>query len=198
MAGIFQPDDVLAGIASSGEKPRLLLHCCCAPCSSYVLEYLLPYFRITALFFNPNIKPREEYDKRAAEMERLLSLEGYRDVAGLLVAGYDVSCFDSAAAPFLEEPEGGERCRVCFELRLGETARHAGLEGFDYFSTTLSVSPHKDAAALNEIGARLAGECGVMYLHSDYKKRGGFARSVELSKEFGLYRQGYCGCVVEF
>lgn len=186
-----------AEITSSGETPRLLLHCCCAPCSSHVLEVLSPLFRITALFFNPNIRPREEYYRRAAEMEKLLSSAGFSNDVSLLIAGYEPSFFDAVAAPFPDEPEGGRRCRACFELRLGEAARLAGAGGYDYFATTLSVSPHKDAAVLNEIGCGLAEESGAAFLASDFKKRGGFQRSVDLSKQYGLYRQGYCGCSPE-
>ena len=178
----------------AGELPRLLLHCCCAPCSSYVLEYLSPSYNITALFFNPNIRPAGEHDKRAGEMEKLLSLARYPNNVDLLVTDYDGSAFDNAARLYPDEPEGGRRCRVCFELRLDEAARLAGLGGYDFFTTTLSVSPYKDAALLNDIGGRLSGVYGVGYLQADFKKRGGFARSVELSKSYGLYRQSYCGC----
>ena len=187
---------MMTEIPSSGEMTRLLLHCCCAPCASYVLEYLSPFYKITALFYNPNIQPREEYFKRAAELEKLIAIAGYAKSVDLIVAGYETGEYEAVASPYWEEPEGGRRCRACFELRLGEAARRAREGGYSYFTTTLSVSPHKDAALLNEIGAGLAGETGVKYLHSDFKKRDGYKRSVELSKKYGLYRQRYCGCIV--
>ena len=173
---------------------RLLLHCCCAPCASYVLECLSADYRVTLLFYNPNIKPQEEYEKRAAELQKLLSLAEYRSEVDLIVCEYDASVFDAAASPYMDEPEGGQRCKVCFELRLAKTAMTAKDRGYDCFTTTLSVSPHKDAMLLNEIGERLAGKYGVRYLPSDFKKNNGFKRSVELSKRYGLYRQNYCGC----
>jgi len=181
-------------IVLSGAAPRLLLHCCCAPCASYVLEYLSPFFAITALFYNPNIMPREEHDKRAGELGKLLSRTEYPNRVGLVSAQHDPSGFLQAAMPLRDEPEGGLRCRACYEIRLEETARRAAASGFDCFATTLSVSPHKDAQLLNEIGERLAGLYGCEYLVSDFKKRDGFRRSVELSKRYGLYRQSYCGC----
>ena len=176
------------------DKPRLLLHCCCAPCASYVLEYLAPSYNITALFYNPNIFPQDEYDKRAAELRKLAALAAYSDGVDVSIVDYDAAIFDDAASPFLHEPEGGRRCRICFEIRLAETLRLAIEGGFDVFATTLSVSPHKDAEMLNEIGDALAAESGVSYLRSDFKKRDGYKRSVELSKQYGLYRQAYCGC----
>ena len=180
---------------STGKIPRLLLHCCCAPCASYVLEYLSPSFDITILFFNPNIRPAEEYLKRKMELQRLLLLAVYPNCVDMLSCDYDTGTFEAAAEPFWEEPEGGSRCRMCFELRLGETAKRAKNGGYDCFTTTLSVSPHKNAALLNEIGDRLAGEYGVEYVYSNFKKRDGYKRSVELSKQYGLYRQSYCGCL---
>ena len=184
----------LDGIAASGEMPRLLLHSCCAPCACYVLEYLSRFFEITALYYNPNIFPSEEYDKRALELERLLTCVDYPNRVGLIVTDHDASVFDSAAAYLWDEPEGGRRCGLCFELRLEQTAARAKSGGYDYFSTTLSVSPHKNAALLNEIGGVLSEKYGVNYLHSDFKKRDGYKRSTELSKQLGLYRQTYCGC----
>ena len=193
--GIAQPpDDVLAKILSSGETPRLMLHCCCAPCASYVLEYLSPVFDITLLYFNPNIKPREEYDKRAGECVKLLELTEYPNCIETIACDYEPSVFDAAATGLWDEPEGGLRCRVCFEIRLRETAQRAHKGGFEYFATTLTVSPHKNADLINEIGAGLAGEYGSIYLPSDFKKRDGYKRSIELSKRYGLYRQQYCGC----
>ena len=194
MAALTALDERLADIARSGEAPRLLLHCCCAPCASYVLEYLSPYFLITAYYYNPNIMPIGEHDRRAGEFQKLLSRADYPNRVDMVAAGHDPGGFEQAAARFRDEPEGGLRCRACFGLRLGGTAARAASQGFDYFATTLSVSPHKDAALLNGIGDRLADTHGVKYLRSDFKKRGGFLRSVELSKKYGLYRQSYCGC----
>ena len=188
-------DDELAAISSSGKTPRLLLHCCCAPCASYALEYLSPYFSITVLYYNPNIQPREEYYKRADEFPGLLARAAYPNSVDLSVSDHDPAAFDAATLLLRDEPEGGRRCAVCFELRLRQAAEHAKQGGYDYFATTLSVSPHKNAALLNEIGARLADELGVRYLESDFKKRDGYKRSVELSKLYGLYRQTYCGCL---
>jgi len=187
-------EDAIAELEVSAKTPKLLLHCCCAPCASHVLERLSPFFRITALFFNPNIKPREEYDKRAAELLKLLSLAGYVNTVDAIVCEYDPASYDAVAAPFWDEPEGGRRCMKCFELRLGETAMRAASLGYDYFTTTLSVSPHKDAELLNKTGADMAERFGGVYLVSDFKKRDGYKRSVELSKQYGLYRQNYCGC----
>ena len=185
-------------------RSKLLLHTCCAPCASYALEYLSPSYEITTFFYNPNILPGEEHGRRAAELGRLLALARYPNPVGSLGCRYDPEAFGVAAGPYEDEPEGGERCRICFELRLGETARRAEEGGYGYFATTLSVSPHKDAGQINEIGGRLerkyvAGGPGYLrqaprYLPLDLKKGGGFKRSVELSKLHGLYRQGYCGC----
>ena len=187
-------DEQLAGIRLSGTLPRLLLHCCCAPCASYVLEYLSPFFVITARYFNPNIQPQGEYDKRASELQRLLELSRYPNKVDMIVGEYDTERFDTLTAPFWDEPEGGGRCAVCYDYRLEETAKYAKANDFDYFTTTLSVSPHKNAQLLNEIGNRLAGEYGVKFLSSDFKKHDGYKRSIELSKQYGLYRQSYCGC----
>ena len=187
-------DIELNEIAASGSVPRLLLHCCCAPCASYALEYLSGFFRIGVLFYNPNIRPREEFDKRAMQFDKLLSMAPLHGRAELIAAPYDDAEFDSVAANYPDEPEGGRRCRECFELRLGKTAALAEAGGYDYFTTTLTVSPHKDAAVINGIGGALAERRGVRFLHADFKKRDGFKQSIELSKRYGLYRQTYCGC----
>lgn len=194
MAVATRLDEITAEIAASGMYPRLLLHSCCAPCASYVLEYLSQFFLITAFFYNPNITPREEYDKRAAEFYKLTSQGGYDNHVDIIICEYDATVFTAVAELFPNEPEGGRRCRACFRLRLEETARVAKEGGYDYFTTTLSVSPHKNAVMLNEAGAESAGKFGVGYIHSDFKKRDGYKRSVELSKKYGLYRQEYCGC----
>ena len=193
----FTFEGKIAEIKSSGKTPRLLLHCCCAPCASYVLEYLSPLFKISILFYNPNIRPGNEFIKREAEIHRLLSQAVYPNSIDVLNCTYDAEVFESAAALLWEEPEGGQRCWTCFELRLREAAKRARDGGYDYFASTLSVSPHKNAAVLNEIGDRLAGEFGVEYLPSDFKKRNGYKRSIELSKQYDLYRQIYCGCKFE-
>lgn len=180
---------------SGGEAPTLLLHSCCAPCSSYVLEYLSEYFRITVFYYNPNIYPEEEYYKRVEEqkhlIERLLARHPIRFVEG----AYDKERFYDMAKGLEQVKEGGERCFKCYELRLREAAKLAKEKGFDYFTTTLTISPLKNAAKLNEIGELLGEEYETVWLPSDFKKKNGYKRSTELSKEYGLYRQDYCGCV---
>ncbi len=185
----------LAKIEASNIRPRLLLHACCAPCSSYTLEYLTKYFDITLFFYNPNIAPKEEYDFRATELKRFIGVHPACGSVKLSVAEYDPSPFFAIAKGLEEAAEGGERCMRCYRLRLAETAKTAKAGGFDYFCTTLSISPYKNAAALNTIGGELAADVGVAYLYSDFKKKGGYARSIELSKEYALYRQDYCGCI---
>ncbi|MBQ4598922.1 MAG: epoxyqueuosine reductase QueH [Clostridia bacterium] len=188
-------DAELAAIAAAGNRPRLLLHACCAPCSSYTLEYLTKYFDITLFFYNPNIAPKEEYDFRAAELARFIGAHPACGGVKLSVPAYDSAPFFEIAKGLEDVPEGGERCMGCYRLRLAETAKAAKDGDFDYFCTTLSISPYKNAAALNEIGGELAEDCGVKYLYSDFKKKGGYARSIELSREYDLYRQDYCGCI---
>lgn len=185
----------LKRIAAQGRRPRLLLHSCCAPCSSYVLESLNQVFDITVFYYNPNIAPEEEFLRRAEEQRRLIADLPHQGVMEMLQGEYDARTFYELAKGLEEVPEGGERCTRCFELRLGRTARAAKEGGFDYFTTTLSISPLKDAQRLNAIGGRLAGEWGVPYLFSDFKKKNGYKRSCELSAEYGLYRQDYCGCI---
>ena len=188
-------DKTIARLQAENRIPTLLLHACCAPCSSYVLEYLSRYFQITVLYYNPNISPRAEYDTRAEELKRLIGEMEFIHPVKLLVGEYEPEKFYSMAKGMEELPEGGERCFRCYEQRLRYTAGLAKEQGFDYFTTTLSISPLKNAAKLNEIGAKLAVEFGVEYLLSDFKKKNGYKRSVELSGEHGLYRQDYCGCV---
>ncbi len=187
-------DSLLEALPSS-PLPRLLLHACCAPCSSYVLEYLSRYFDITLLFYNPNIFPSEEYEKRYAELERLVQELPHPNPISFAVCSYDPDAFFSAVRGMESFPEGGARCAVCYRLRLTEAAKAAKDGGFDYFTTTLSISPMKDAEKLNAIGAELAKQYGVAYLFSDFKKREGYKRSITLSQEYGLYRQNYCGCI---
>ncbi len=188
-------DKTLEGLMRDGKTPSLLLHACCAPCSSYVLEYLSQYFDITVFYYNPNIFPREEYERRTAEIERLIQqMPLARDVK-LLLGKYDPERFFAMAKGLEEVPEGGERCFACYRLRLLEAAVAAAEGGFDYFTTTLSISPLKNAEKLNAIGRELSDTCKVAYLYSDFKKKNGYKRSVELSQEYQLYRQDYCGCV---
>lgn len=188
-------DAIIEENSRDGVVPTLLLHSCCAPCSSYVLKYLSEYFKITLLYFNPNISPREEYIKRVREQERLISELPARNPVAFLEGRYEPSEFYEAVKGYENEPEGGERCFICYKLRLEETARYAAEGGFDYFTTTLSVSPLKNADKINEIGESVGARFGVRHLPSDFKKKEGYKQSVELSKEYGLYRQNFCGCV---
>lgn len=182
-------------LEQEGRVPRLLLHVCCAPCSSAVLEYLTQYFSITLLYYNPNIAPYEEYQKREAELRKLVSQMQMVHPVELLPCDYDGQAFVEAARGLEKEPEGGKRCEECFRLRLRYAAREAARLGFDYYTTTLSISPLKNAPLLNRLGEEIGAEFGVAHLPSDFKKKNGYKRSVELSKEYSLYRQDYCGCV---
>ena len=187
-------DKILKRLEEEGRVPTLLIHSCCAPCSSYVLEYLSRYFRITVLYYNPNIYPESEYTKRIIEQQKLIKDMRFQYPVSFLAGKYDKEKFYEMAKGLEGVKEGGVRCFGCYELRLRETARIAAQAGFDYFTTTLSISPLKNAEKLNEIGVKLAEEYGVSYLLSDFKKRNGYKRSIELSKQYGLYRQDYCGC----
>ncbi len=180
-------------IESTGKKPVLLLQCCCAPCSSSVLEILHKYFTVKIYYYNPNIYPEKEYEKRFQNMLTLVKRAGCSDIE-FITAPYIQQDFFDAVKGFENEKEGGKRCTECFKLRLGETARKAKEIGADYFTTTLSVSPHKNSQLLNEIGIELQEEYGVKFLQSDFKKKEGYKRSIELSKQYELYRQNYCGC----
>lgn len=216
-------------IAGKPQKPRLLLHACCAPCSSYTLEYLLKYFDITIFYYNPNIHPAQEYARRLQELKEFLprfladknALAGGTARADLQEAAYEPEEFFGAVQAerdnLQDEPERGERCRRCYQLRMEKAYDYAAKNGFDWFTTTLSISPHKDAVMINEIGRALAAngmqakDCGRQslsaadnrlqgqnapkFLFSDFKKKNGYKRSLELSKEYGLYRQDYCGCI---
>ena len=175
--------------------PRLLLHACCAPCSSYVLEYLTEYFDITVFFYNPNITEYDEYLKRKAELKRFISQKSFAHKVKQIDGDYEPDLFFEIAKGRENIPEGGARCFDCYKLRLQKTAELAKSGGYDYFCTTLSISPHKNAAKLNEIGGELSELYGVKYLYSDFKKRGGYKRSIELSAEYNLYRQSFCGCI---
>jgi predicted adenine nucleotide alpha hydrolase (AANH) superfamily ATPase len=181
---------------------RLLLHSCCAPCSSYVLVYLSRYFEITVFYYNPNITEHEEYQKRVAEQKRLIEELNKERAAGedrfpihVTEGDYEPELFCAMAKGREEDPEGGERCFACYALRLKKTAETAAEGAFDYFTTTLTISPLKNADKLNEIGQKLGESCGVPYLLSDFKKNNGYLTSIELSKKYHLYRQDYCGCV---
>ncbi len=187
-------ENKLKELEAKGEKPRLLLHACCAPCSSYVLEYIARRFDLTLYFYNPNIAPAEEYAFRFRELQRLLDEAGYTEVK-TICAEYRPEEFTAIANGLENEPEGGARCCKCYRLRLQKTAEEAKTGGFDYFTTTLSISPHKNADWLNRIGQELEREYGVPYLCSDFKKKGGYQRSIVLSREYNLYRQDYCGCI---
>jgi len=176
-------------------KPKLLLHACCAPCSSYVLEYISKHFDITMLYYNPNITPESEYTKRLDELKRLLKTASFCEGVRLMNCKYDPESFFEIAKGLEKLPEGNERCFKCYMLRLELTAQTAKENGFDYFTTTLSISPYKNSKKLAEISLVLEEKYGVKWLPSDFKKKGGYKRSIELSKEFDLYRQDYCGCV---
>ncbi|MBE6817407.1 MAG: epoxyqueuosine reductase QueH [Ruminococcaceae bacterium] len=190
-----ETDKIISKITEQGTLPRLLLHSCCAPCSSYTLEYLSDYFDITVLYFNPNISPEDEFEKRYAEQQRLIASLPVKNPVKLIKGDYDYRAFLDIAAGLESVPEGGERCFKCYRLRLEKTAQLAAEQGFDYFCTTLSISPLKNAQKINEIGFALAQQYGVAWLPSDFKKREGYKRSIELSREYDLYRQNFCGCV---
>ena len=189
-------ENILLGLGGK-EPKKLFLHSCCAPCSSYVLEYLSPYFQITVFYYNPNITASPEYVKRVEEQKRLIALlnkkEGHFPIE-VVEGDYKPEVFLEMAKGLEDCPEGGERCFGCYRLRLEETARQAAAHEADYFTTTLTISPLKNAQKLNEIGEELAGQYGVPWLSSDFKKKEGYKRSIELSAEYELYRQDYCGC----
>lgn len=186
-----QTDAIISKL--SCDRPSLLLQCCCGPCSSYVLEYLTQYFNVTVLFYNPNIQPLPEFEKRLFWLNDVVAR--FNGKVTIMECCYDGAAFDEVSRGLELEPEGGARCTKCFELRLRETAKRAVENGFDFFCTTLTVSPHKDSERINEVALALEREYGVKWLPSDFKKRDGYKRSIELSKEYGLYRQDYCGCL---
>ena len=188
-------DRVIAQNQRSGTVPKLLLHVCCAPCSSYCLEYLTAYFDVTVYYYNPNITEPEEYRFRLNEEKRYISLKAFDRPVRLTESEYRPADFFAAVKGLEREPEGGLRCRECFRLRLAASAAKAKELGMDYFTTTLTISPLKNAALLNELGAELGERFGVPWLYSDFKKREGYKRSIELSREYDLYRQNYCGCI---
>ena len=180
----------------AARKPRLLLHACCGPCASSVLEYLTPHFDVTVYYYNPNILPKDEFIKRENALKEVVS---HFDGVNLVVPNQDEQEYVSYVKGHKSDPEGGARCSLCFNLRLENTAKYMleNVETFDFFATTLTVSPHKNAPLINEIGNTVAKKYGVNYLSSDFKKRDGYLRSIQLCKEWGIYRQTYCGCVSE-
>lgn len=188
-------DQIIEEQVKEGRVPTLLLHSCCAPCSSYTLEYLSQYFKITVFYYNPNIYPSEEFAKRVEEQQRLIQALPAQYPISFIEGDYDSKEFYAVTKGLEKEPEGGLRCFECFRLRLEKSAILSKENGFDYFTTTLTISPLKNADKLNEIGEELAEKYGVKFLPSDFKKRGGYQRSIQLSKEYNLYRQNYCGCI---
>lgn len=190
-----QLDKIIDEIQKNNETPTLLLHSCCAPCSSYVLEYLSQYFKITIFYYNPNISPKEEYKKRVEEQKRLISQLPTKNPVSFIEGEYIPQDFYNMAKGMEDLKEGGERCFKCYRLRLEKTAKLAKEQGFDYFTTTLSISPYKNAPKLNEIADELSEIYSVKNLPADFKKKEGYKRSIQLSSEYNLYRQNYCGCV---
>ena len=193
-----QLEEVLKRMKEEGKRKRLLLHACCAPCSSYCLEYLREAFALTVFFYNPNLTEQEEYRRRVEEEKRLIDLmngQGGSSQIEILEGRYEPERFLEAAKGLETCKEGGERCVRCFALRLGETARVAAEGGFDFFTTSLTISPLKNSALLNQIGAQEGERYGVRFLPSDFKKNNGYLRSTQLSRLYGLYRQNYCGCI---
>lgn len=186
-------DKVISSL--DGNTPRLFLHSCCAPCSSYTLEYLAEYFDITVYYYNPNISPKSEFDKRYSEQKRFIDSMQFKNKVDLVMGDYLYDEFLEIAKGYENVPEGGERCFRCYRLRLEHTARLAKEQGYDYFCTTLSISPLKNSQKINEIGQEIAEKYGIKWLPSDFKKREGYKRSIELSNQYNLYRQNFCGCV---
>lgn len=191
-------EKTLNKLVETGQIPKLLLHSCCGPCSTYVLEYLSDFFEIGALYYNPNIYPKEEYFFRESEQKALINKMKTKNPIKFIKTDYDPKVYYEKIKGYENEKEGGKRCERCFELRLEEAARYAKEKGFDYFTTTLSISPHKNSQLLNEIGRKMEEKYGVNYLYSDFKKRNGFKRSVELTQRYNMYRQDYCGCIYSF
>ena len=187
-------DEIIENIQKEGTVPTLFLHSCCAPCSTYVIEYLSDYFYITVFYYNPNIDDHEEYYKRSLEQQKLIANMDVKYPVKFIEGDYDVDAFKKISKGLEEEPEGGKRCFACYALRLRKTAQCAQIHNFDYFTTTLTISPLKNAEKLNEIGKALEVDGGPVYLSSDFKKKNGYKRSTELSKAYDLYRQDYCGC----
>ena len=188
-------DKLLSSISEKNKVPNILLHACCAPCSSYCIEYLSKYFNVTLFFYNPNISSDSEYEKRARELKRLIGEMEYPNKVSYIEAAYEPKEFYDTVIGYEDCAEGHERCFLCYELRLDKKARAAVSGNYDYFCTTLSISPLKNAEKINEIGYKLQEKYNISWLPSDFKKKEGFKRSIELSNEHNLYRQNYCGCV---
>ena len=176
------------------DPKRILLHSCCAPCSSHVITYLTNFFDITILYYNPNISPKSEYDKRKKEQIRLIKEIDKKNKIDIIDCDYDNDKYEKLVKGYEECPERGDRCTICFNLRLDKTASMAKELGYDYFCSTLSVSPYKNSRVINEIGEKLGKKYDIKWLYSDFKKENGYKKSIELSKKYGLYRQDYCGC----
>ncbi len=191
-------DNLIASLTKEGQVPSLLLHSCCAPCSSYCIEYLSQFFNVTVFYYNPNIYPDEEYYHRVKEQQRFISQFPTKHPVKFIEGDYDKDSFYAIAKGLEKEPEKGRRCHKCYDLRLRKTATVAKDLGFDYFTTTLTISPMKDSQVLNEIGINIGKELGVNWLPSDFKKKEGYKRSTEISKEYDMYRQDYCGCVYSY
>lgn len=177
-----------------GKGEKLLLHCCCAPCSSATLEVLKEHFSVTVYFYNPNIQPESEFTKRYEEQKRLIA-EHFNNEIPVILAPYEGEKFSAIAKGREHLPEKGERCYLCYRQRMEHSARYAKENGFNCFTTSLSISPHKNADWINKIGIALEKEYGIKFIYSDFKKRNGYKRSIELSHQYGLYRQDYCGCI---
>lgn len=188
-------DGIIEENSNKSEVPKLLLHACCAPCSSYCLEYLSNFFEITVFYFNPNISLKEEYEYRLCEEKRLISLMEFKNSVNIVDGVYNPNDFYTAVRGLEKEPEGGKRCEKCFRLRLEASAAEAKKLGCDYFATTLTISPLKNAQLINTIGEELGQQYGVKWLFNDFKKKEGYKRSIILSKKYNLYRQNYCGCI---
>ena len=191
-------DKLIAKFTEEGRVPSLLLHSCCAPCSSYCIEYLSQYFHVTVFYYNPNIYPDDEYYHRVKEQQRFINDFPTKYPVDFIEGDYDKSSFYDIAKGLEKEPEKGKRCHKCYDLRLRRTATVAKEKMFDFFSTTLTISPMKDSQVLNEIGEAIGKELGVNWLYSDFKKKEGYKRSTEISKEYDMYRQDYCGCVYSY
>lgn len=191
-------EKLILKLQKEGRVPKLLLHSCCAPCSSYVLEYLSDYFEITVFYYNPNIFPESEYTKRILEQQMLIQDMKFRHPVSFIAGNYERERFYEIARGLEHLKEGGERCFKCYEIRLEEAAKIAKEIEYDYFTTSLSISPMKNAEKLNELGIKVGKKYNVEYLQSDFKKKNGYKRSIELSKTYNLYRQDYCGCEFSF
>lgn len=191
-------EEEIAKATTGGEVPSILLHSCCAPCSSYCIEFLSQFFFVTVFYYNPNIYPDSEYYHRVKEQQEFIKRFPVKHPVSFIDGDYDTNEFYRVARGLENEPERGARCSECFKLRLGRTAQVAAEKGFDYFTTTLTISPMKDAALLNHIGAEMGEKAGVKWLPSDFKKKNGYLRSCQISHEYGIYRQDYCGCIFSY